>query len=78
MDHNFGRSNMMFLVILICAFVFLVIAGQIARAQESSSITLHDAIEIALENNIELRQSANQVSSSEVSVGQSKAVFFPT
>lgn len=77
MNPNLDRLSLYFLILLICAVALLAMAVQIAQAQESRFITLKDAIDIALENNIDLQRSSNQVASSAISLGQSKAAFFP-
>lgn len=77
MNCNSSSSGLLLLIILTCAFVFLALAAQIAQSQEQRLITLKDAIDIALETNLDLRRSSNQVASSAISVGQSKAAFLP-
>jgi outer membrane protein len=77
MNASFDRSRLYLLIFLICAVVLLAMAVKIAQAQEFQFITLKDAIDIALENNIELQRSSNQVASSAISLRQSKAAFFP-
>ena len=63
------------------ACAFLCWAGAImgaARASEVRAITLKGAIETALEANIDLRQSAYQTESREISVRTSTMDFFPS
>jgi outer membrane protein len=77
MKPNASKSGLMWLIILVSAFTFLAIFAQVARAQEHHEITLKDAIDIALENNIDLQRSSHQVAASEISLGQSKMAFLP-
>ncbi len=72
-----GRIGLYYLIVLICAFVLVCLAVEILWAQESRSLTLDDVIQIALQNNIELQRSSNQVATSEITLGQSKAAFLP-
>ena len=65
----------------ICACAFLCWAGVMtgpARGTAKRAITLKDAIETALEANIDLRQAANQTESREILVRRSAMDFFPT
>ncbi len=77
MNILFGRSNLMVLIFLACICALLALTVQIIQAQECQFIALKDAIDIALEQNIELQRSAHQVASSAISLGQSKEAFFP-
>lgn len=64
-------------IFLVTVFVLMSLTAGALQAQERRSITLGEAIEIALENNIELKQFSNQVAVSELSVQQAKADFYP-
>ena len=64
-------SSRMFCVGLL-AFVTLT-----ASAQVPQEITFQDAVRIALDQNIQLRQSANQVRSSEIDVRFARAAYLP-
>jgi len=57
--------------------LFLAQASVGVHAQETRTITVNDAIRMALESNISLRQASNQVAISEISVKRSKADFLP-
>jgi len=77
MNGRRNRSNLFLLILSICVFALLTIMTQIAEAQNARTISLGDAIDAALEQNVELRQSSNQVVSGEISVRQSKTAFLP-
>ena len=62
------------------ACAFLCWAGAFwggARASEDRAITIKDAIEAALNANVDLRQAANQAEAQEISVRRSKMDFLP-
>ena len=63
-------------IFLLNVFLLIDLIG-ISQAQETQAITLGKAIQIALENNIELKRFSNQVVASELSVRQAKADFYP-
>jgi outer membrane protein len=73
-----SRSSLFLLILCICVFALLAITVRIAQAQGPRLITLSDAVDAALELNIELQRSSDQVASSEISVRQSTAAFLPT
>jgi len=77
MNGHESRTSLFWLILSICVFAFLSITARIAQAQDTRMITLHDAIDTALELNIELQRSSNQVASGEISLIQSKAAFLP-
>jgi len=58
-------------------FVLMNLTAGPLQAQEMHSITIGEAIRIALENNLELKRSSNQVVAGELSVRQAKADFYP-
>jgi outer membrane protein len=66
---------------MIRSFVLIMLAagltGGNARAEEPNTLTLNEALEIALGANLNLKQAANQVASSQISVNQKKANFYP-
>jgi len=73
-------KNIIYKFILACelSLVLLVSLADISTfAQEVRQITMNDAINIALENNFDLRRSANSLMSSEISYKQEKADFYP-
>lgn len=55
----------------------LLVAPEV-RAQEATTITFNDAVRIALEQNIALRQAENVVASREISVSRQRMNFYPT
>ncbi|MFH1008136.1 MAG: TolC family protein [Candidatus Latescibacterota bacterium] len=63
--------------LLVGVFVMTSMAASIPHAQEIRAISLGEAIRIALENNISLKQSSNQVAAGEISAQQAKADFYP-
>jgi len=77
MSDHFNKSNLFWLILSICVFAFLAITTQVAGAQGIRMITLRDAVDTALEMNIELQRSSHQTESSEISVRQSGAAFLP-
>ncbi len=64
-------------IVVTCISVLVTIDAGILQAQETRLITLGKAVQIALENNIDLKQFSNQVAVSELSVRQAKADFYP-
>ena len=72
-----GRTSLFGLILFICVFALLAITAQIAQAQDAPRITLRDAVDTALELNIDLQRSFDQVLSGEISVRQSGAAFLP-
>ncbi len=61
--------------------VLLLLPGRMALAQDAPAagrtIDLREALQIALEQNLNLRQSANDVALSEAAVAQQRAAFLP-
>lgn len=68
-------------IAMVVLFVLLLLPGRLARAQETAateqSIDLREALQIAMERNLSLRQSANEVELSEANVSQQRAAFYP-
>src|SRR5690625_7519305 len=56
----------------------LILCFPILVAAQSQVITIEDAIEIALENNYQLKQAENNLSISELQELSAKADFFPS
>lgn len=77
MKKSIRKTSWYIRIFLVGAFVFMGLTAGPLQAQETRSITLGEAIQIALENNIELQQVSNQVAASELSVQQAKADFYP-
>jgi outer membrane protein len=77
MKRHIRRTNRYTPIILVGVFVLTSLTAGILQAQEIRSITLGESIQIALENNIELKRSSNQVVAGEISVQQTKADFHP-
>lgn len=63
---------------LLLAIFTLLISSGISHAQSVQSITLQDAIRIALENNYQLKQAENNLGLSEVSIQSEMADFLPS
>ena len=76
MKKGIRKTGRYILIFLLNMFVLMGLIS-ISQAQETQAITLGKAIQIALENNIELRRSSNQVAAGELSVRQAKADFYP-
>jgi outer membrane protein len=77
MNGQKSRSSLRWLILSICVFSLLAIMARIAQAQGTRTMTLSEAIETALDLNIELQRSSDQVASSEISVRQAGASFLP-
>ena len=80
MDMHFPRSTTTMKRSVIGAFAVLiwaVVAAGAARAADTKTISLKNAIDTALKANVDLRQSASLVESREISVRRSKADFLP-
>lgn len=62
--------------LFICLFCLFFIASTL-NAQQADRITLEEAIEIALENNVQIKRSRNAIESQEANVTRSRADFLP-
>ena len=74
MDRLFKFST--FCLIFALIPFFISISG--SRAQTARILSIQDALEIALKNNIDLKRSKNTLATSEVSYNQGKANFYPS
>src|SRR5690625_4833618 len=71
------QSRPSFRAAIAFCFFMLLVAPEV-RAQEATTITFNDAVRIALEQNIALRQAENVVASREISVSRQRMNFYPT
>ncbi|MCD6335205.1 MAG: TolC family protein, partial [Candidatus Latescibacteria bacterium] len=77
MKRHIRRTSRHTQLFLVAVFVLMGPTAGILQAREIRSITLGEAIQIALENNLDLKRSSNQVAASELSVQQARADFYP-
>lgn len=59
-----------------CLFCLFFVAPNLF-AQQNNRITLQEAVEIALENNVQIKRSENTIESQQANVTQSRAQFLP-
>jgi outer membrane protein len=62
---------------LLLSLVLLLLASPVAEAQQVRQITLDEAIRVALQQNISVRQAANAVEARSLAVSQARAEFLP-
>ena len=72
-----GPARLGFGILLLTLSAIVCLCPTRAQAQEPRKIALSEAIRIALERNLTLRQTANQVELDETSVQQERANFYP-
>ena len=70
-------KNWMINIVLIVLLTINLTAAQMWAQQDEKVLTLDEAMRIAVDANISLKQAANQVKSGEVSVKLSKTGFYP-
>jgi len=80
MDMHFPRSNTTmkrFVTGASAVLLLVVVAAGAARAADTKTISLKNAIDTALKTNVDLRQAASLTESKEISVRRSKTDFLP-